>query len=114
MIKLSISNIAWLPENDEEMYSFMNHLEYSGLEIAPTRIFTEKPYNKIAEAKKFKKNLKYRQNLYLIEKKIKKNKNIFYAFPESISTFSKIMREKHQKIIKNHLKSHLNKILFTY
>ena len=55
MIKMSISNIAWLPENDEEMYSLMNHLEYSGLEIAPTRIFPEKPYNKIIEAKKFKK-----------------------------------------------------------
>ena len=79
MIKMSISNIAWLPENDEEMYSFMNHLEYSGLEIAPTRIFPEKPYNKIIEAKKFKKNLKEKYNL-----EISSMQSILYGINEKI------------------------------
>lgn len=49
MMKLSVSNIAWTKEYDEEMYQFLADEGIEGLEIAPTRIFPEKPYNKLEE-----------------------------------------------------------------
>lgn len=52
-MKLSISNIAWAQEKDSEIYAAMSRLGYSGLEIAPTRIFPENPYACIAEADKW-------------------------------------------------------------
>ena len=61
-MKLSISNIAWTKENDNEVYEFMRELGYSGLEIAPTRVFGETPYNKLKEASEFKTELKERKN----------------------------------------------------
>jgi sugar phosphate isomerase/epimerase len=64
-MKLSISNIAWPAENDEEMYAFLEEQGLSGLEIAPTRIFPENPYNKIDEAIAFKNQIqeRYRINI---------------------------------------------------
>jgi len=56
-MKLSISNIAWLPEHDEEMYSFLREEKFAGLEIAPTRIFPDNPYEHIEEAKLFSARL---------------------------------------------------------
>lgn len=38
-MKLSISNIAWSAEHDAAMYKFLQQEGFSGLEIAPTRIF---------------------------------------------------------------------------
>ena len=51
MIKLSISNIAWTVELDAEMNQFLNEVGFQGLEIAPSRIFPEAPYDKLSEAK---------------------------------------------------------------
>lgn len=50
-MKLSISNIAWAAEQDEAVYTKMSSLGFSGLEIAPTRIFPEQPYIHIEEAR---------------------------------------------------------------
>lgn len=49
-MKLSISNIAWESEEDEQMYTCMKRKGYTGLEIAPTRIFPERPYDRLQEA----------------------------------------------------------------
>lgn len=57
-MKLSISNIGWSPEKDAVVYGLMKKYGYSGLEIAPTRIFPDAPYEKISEAKDFSKKLK--------------------------------------------------------
>lgn len=43
-MKLSISNIGWESVWDEQVYEEMQRLGYEGLEIAPTRIFGDKPY----------------------------------------------------------------------
>lgn len=56
-MKLSISNIAWSAEYDCEMYSFLNSAGFQGLEIAPTRLFPENPYDKISEIREFSKEL---------------------------------------------------------
>ena len=60
MIRLSISNIAWASEKDETIYSFMKELGFTGLEIAPTRLFPESPYDKCSEARDFTRDLKTR------------------------------------------------------
>ena len=46
-MKLSISNIAWTPELDTEIYRIMARIGFGGLEIAPTRIFPENPYRRL-------------------------------------------------------------------
>lgn len=56
-MKLSISNIAWEPENDEVVYAEMRRLGYQGLEIAPTRIFPKRPYEHLKEASRWSKGL---------------------------------------------------------
>ncbi len=57
-IKLSISNIAWDTEYNETVYALMKQYAYTGLEIAPTKIFPDIPYEKLKDAKKWAKNLK--------------------------------------------------------
>ena len=44
-MKLSISNIGWSAENDDQVYKLMGEIGFMGLEIAPTRIFPENPYD---------------------------------------------------------------------
>lgn len=43
-IHLAISNIAWDKSLDESVYNLLHKLNIRGLEIAPTRIIEEKPY----------------------------------------------------------------------
>ena len=52
-MKLSISNIAWRPQVDDEMYRFLQEYGYSGIEIAPTRLFPDAPYDHCGEAQAF-------------------------------------------------------------
>ena len=62
-MKLSISNIAWDKEHDEEMYEYLSKNGFDGIEIAPTRIFEQVPYEKIEKAREFAKNLKQKYDL---------------------------------------------------
>ncbi len=57
-MKLSISNIAWLPEQDEQVFGWMKRYGYQGLEIAPTRILPDAPYDRTEEAAQWAKQLK--------------------------------------------------------
>ena len=57
-MKLSVSNIGWPSSQDEIIYALMQEHGYSGLEIAPTRIFPEAPYDKIKDAKSWAEDLK--------------------------------------------------------
>lgn len=58
MMKLAISNIAWEQEKDQQVYELMKKYGFIGLEIAPTRIFPEMPYDKNDEAKAWSDKLK--------------------------------------------------------
>ena len=44
-MKLAASNIGWAAEMDARVLRHMADAGYSGLEIAPTRLFPEKPYD---------------------------------------------------------------------
>lgn len=48
-MKLSISNIAWNENDDNEVYSYLKMSNFDGIEIAPTRFFITNPYNHINE-----------------------------------------------------------------
>lgn len=50
-MKLGISNIAWKKEHDVKVYDLMRKYGYYGLEIAPTRIFPQNPYDHPEEGK---------------------------------------------------------------
>lgn len=62
-MKLAISNIAWTAEQDSQVYELMQANGFNGLEIAPTRIFPEKPYDKLEEARNWAENVKKKYNL---------------------------------------------------
>ena len=49
-MKLSVSNIAWGAEQDGAMYARLARQGYQGLEAAPTRLFPERPYDRLEEA----------------------------------------------------------------
>ena len=59
-MKLSISNIGWSEENDIAVYEIMKCVGFEGLEIAPTRIFKDNPYDRLDEAKKWAEDIKDR------------------------------------------------------
>jgi sugar phosphate isomerase/epimerase len=78
-MKISASNIGWKKEYDEQMYIWMRNNGLSGLEIAPTRIFTEKPYDKCKEARIWADRLKDEYGL-----EISSMQSIWYGRNENI------------------------------
>lgn len=78
-MRLSISNIAWSAEHDTEMYQYLQGVGFTGLEIAPTRIFPETPYDKLTEAKEWARQLK---DVYNLE--IPSMQSIWYGHQEKI------------------------------
>ncbi len=78
-IKLSISNIAWISENDQQVYDYTQKAGFSGLEIAPTRLFPEQPYEKRSEASDYSQRLKDKYGL-----RICSMQSIWYGHSEKI------------------------------
>lgn len=62
-MKLAISNIAWAKEYDTQMYAYLQKAGFSGLEIAPTRLWDMPPYEKKAEAAAWAAELKEKYGL---------------------------------------------------
>lgn len=63
IMKLSISNIAWDKSLDEKVYSLIKKSGYSAIEIAPTRIFPDKPYENLTAANAWSERLKKQYGL---------------------------------------------------
>lgn len=78
-MNLSISNISWTNENDFFMYNYLMEQDFLGIEIAPTRIFIDNPYNDLEKAKDFSKNL--RENYGLI---VSSMQSIWYGRNEKL------------------------------
>lgn len=78
-MKLAISNIAWTKENDESIYTYLLQKGFQGLEIAPTRLFSDKPYEHVKEAIQFSKKIKNNYNLL-----IPSMQSIWYGRQEAI------------------------------
>lgn len=62
-MKLSISNIGWDAQDDLEVYRQMRKYGFSGLEVAPTRVFPECPYGRLGEAGAWSRGLRDRFGL---------------------------------------------------
>ena len=78
-MKLSVSNIAWSPERDETVLNLLKKHGFSGVEIAPTRLFPEAPYDRIDEAKTLKNDLETRFKL-----EISSMQSIWYGVSDRI------------------------------
>lgn len=65
-MKVTISNIAWQPENDAEMHAFLKEKKCTGIEIAPTRIFPQDPYSNLKKVVDFRDELKSNYDLKVI------------------------------------------------
>lgn len=88
MSKLSVSNIAWISKDDEEIYRFMHEKGYAGLEIAPTRILGSNPYDRIDEAKAWAKKLKSEEGFVVSSMQsiwYGRNENIFDSETERLA-----------------------------
>lgn len=57
-MKLSASNIGWNSDKDDEVLRYMTGHGFTGLEIAPTRLFPDNPYDSIALASEFAEKVK--------------------------------------------------------
>lgn len=78
-MRLCISNIAWEQALDEYIYGVCHDNGYEGIEIAPTRVFTEDPYEHIKEAQIWSKGLKEDYGL-----KVYSCQSIWYGRKEKI------------------------------
>jgi len=65
-LKLAASNIAWSQNFDRQIYCLMHELGYTGLEIAPTRVFPNNPYDNLKAARQFNLTLKKQYNLQVV------------------------------------------------
>ena len=65
-MNVTISNIAWQPENDAEMYAFLQEKKCTGIEIAPTRIFPENPYSDLNKVVNFRNELQDNYKLQVV------------------------------------------------
>lgn len=63
-MKLAISNLAFSPNDREQVFQLMYEYGFSGLEVAPTMIFPDKPYEHLLEARKYSADLK-RKHIYI-------------------------------------------------
>ena len=78
-MKRSISNIAWTAEEDAQMFPLLRALGFDALEIAPTRVISERPYERLAEIRSFKDRLLAEHSLA-----ISSMQSIWYGRPEKI------------------------------
>lgn len=79
MLKLSISNISWDSKYDQEIYKYLFDNNIQGLEIAPTRVFPNNPYEYVKEAHDFKEYLSKSYHL-----KISSMQSIWYGKTEKM------------------------------
>jgi sugar phosphate isomerase/epimerase len=77
-MKLSISNIAWAADDDQHMYEFLRSNEFSGIEIAPTRIIPTAPYDHLQQA------LAFKAQMDSFNLKISSMQSIWYGRTENI------------------------------
>lgn len=78
-LPLAISNIAWSAEQDAEVYAMMHELGWQGLEIAPTRVFPEHPYEDSGRAAQWAALLMRREGL-----RVPSMQSILYGRSENI------------------------------
>ncbi len=83
-MNISISNIAWSKEDDDTMYTYLQTEGIQGLEIAPTRIVSENPYERIGESQRKLKEIQDKYGL-----RITSMQSIWFGKTENLFESSK-------------------------
>ena len=83
-MKMAVSNIGWEAGSDELVYDWMKKYGFSGLEIAPTRIFANNPYGQLEKARVWSEELKDKFGFI-----IPSMQSIWYGRQEKIWGFEK-------------------------
>ncbi|MCL1831221.1 MAG: sugar phosphate isomerase/epimerase [Oscillospiraceae bacterium] len=78
-MKLSLSNIAFKPDRNHEIFTYMQQKGFEGLEIAPGLLFGASPYNDLVTAKRITDEIKMRYMLDIISMQ-----SIWFGRTESI------------------------------
>jgi len=65
-MRLAVSNIAWSSDINEQVYTLLKALRIDALEIAPTSIFRDKPYDDLTLASNYAQYLKENYNLNIV------------------------------------------------
>ena len=78
-MKLSISNLGWREQDNQMVYDLMEKYGFTGLEIAPTKILPQNPYDNLSEIKTWKENLQARYNF-----EIPSMQAVLYKRPEQL------------------------------
>lgn len=89
-MNLTISNIAWSEEEDLEMFEYLKSKNIKYLEVAPTRLIKDNPYDKLEEAIIIKNNLKTLYDLNIVSMQsiwFGKTENIF----ESLESYNALI-----------------------
>ena len=73
-MKLSVSNIGWNKEEDDKILNILKEKKFDAIEIAPTVLINENPYDKLEEAKEIVQGIKDNYNL-----KISSMQSIWYG-----------------------------------
>lgn len=79
-MKLSISNIAWDSTNENDILDLLKKKNFNAIEIAPTILIKEEPYQNIKKAKKITNDIKKKYKLEISSMQsiwYGKNGNIF-------------------------------------
>ena len=78
-MKLAASNIGWQAGKDDEVLRFMAERGFAGLEIAPTRLFPERPYVALSDAAEYARTVKAKYGL-----RICSMQSIWYGMTQKI------------------------------
>ncbi len=78
-MKLSISNIVWPSDNDADLYLLMHKYGFEGLEIAPTKVFGQQPYENLDEKRRWQEQLYEKEKLTITSMQ-----SIWYGRQENI------------------------------
>lgn len=64
-MRLAMSNIAWEEKDDQAVFQILRENQFTGLEIAPTRVFAENPYDQGERARRWSQDIREAEGLVI-------------------------------------------------
>lgn len=79
-MKLAASNLAWSPQQDSTVLRYMADHGFTGLEVAPTKIVQNMPYDYPEEAREYSEKIKSEYGLQICSMQ-----SLWYGIPQRIA-----------------------------